>query len=930
VGGARVLAGEIAGFCPDGRGSAGYDRAVLGGRDPERTAIAALLERARGGNGGALVVHGVAGSGKSTLLADAVQGAAGLTVLRTSGVESESPLAFAALQRLLWPVRGRVDSLPEPQRAALRAALGEAGGEGDRYLAFLGTLSLLADAAEDAPVVAVVDDAQWLDDASAAALLFAARRLDAERVALLFAARDGDARRFEAPDLPALTLEGVSGTDADSLLAARSEAAVDPAVRDQLVRATGGNPLALVELSAALDADQLAGLAPLPSPLPLTGGVERAFLDRYRRLPDAAQRLLLVASADDTGWLTVVSDAAHRLDAGDDALDEAERAGLLSVDGNVLSLYHPLVRSAVYRAATSTGRRAVHRALAEALRHDPDRRAWHLAAAAERPDEQVVLALDGVAERAAGRGGHEGAAAAWSRATELTARGEDRGRRLYLAASSAWLGAHPSRAAAFAESAATYLTEPRLRAQLLTLQAQIAWNTRSLNDGYDLVLQAAQVASGVDEELALRLAMLAAALAAYGARSPRPVDLATVVDPPPSGAAPQVRASHALLRGFLAVASSEWAVAKASFDQAFALTDADPVDDHVLQPNLGIAAGLVDDEERSLRLHDEQLTAARRSGALTMVEHALTRGFYAQLATGAWSSAAAAAAEALPLAASTGHTGMTALPTAQLALVTALRGDDAADGLLAEVVRIRERHPVGVTDSSVVDLTHWVRGLRAAAQPATAVQHLEQMQNPWMRRMAAPDLFDLAIRCGRHDAACSWLEELTRFAEGTGSPSATALVEHGRAVLGEDADAQGHFERSLAAHARSPRRPDRARTQLAFGEWLRRSRRRVDAREHLRAALAVFEELGAAPLAERAAQELRASGETARRRDVSTATDLTAQERQVAALIQQGLSNKDAAARLFVSPRTVDFHLRNVFSKLGVTSRGELTQLALE
>ena len=905
---------------------------MLGGRDPEREAIAALLNRARAGNGGALVVRGVAGSGKSTLLADAVADAVagdGDTVLRTSGVESESPLAFAALQRLLWPLRGRLDSLPQPQQVALRAVLGEASGEGDRYLAFLATLSLLADAAEDGPVVAVVDDAQWLDDASAAALLFAARRLDAERVALLFAARDGDARRFEAPDLPTLTLEGVSGKDAATLLSARTGGAVDPGVRDQLVAATGGNPLALVELSAALDADQLAGRTPLPSPLPLTGGVERAFLDRYRRLTEAAQRLLLVAAADDTGRLTVVRDAAERLDAGDDALDAAERSGLLSVDGTVLSLYHPLVRSAVYRAATSAGRRAVHRALAEALQDDPDRRAWHLAAATDRPDDAVVAALDAVAQRAAGRGGHEAAAAAWSRAAELTTGGEERGRRLYLAASSAWLGAHPSRAAALAESAAAQLTEPVLRAQLLTLQGQIAWNTRSLNDGYDLILQAAEVAAGADDELARQLAMLAASLAAFGGRSPRDVEPTKLVGQPAADAAPRTRAAHALLQGFVAVADRRWGPAVAGFREAFALTDAAPVDDHVLQPNLGVASWLVDDDARTLRLHEEQLTAARRSGALTMVEHALTRGFYAQVTTGAWSKAAAAAAEALPLAASTGHVGMTALPHAELALVAALRGEEAADDHVDEAARIRERHPVGITDGIVVDLIHWTRGLRAAATPATALHHLEQVRAPWIRRMAAPDLFELAIRAGRPEVAAEWLAEVTAFAKEVQSPAATALAEHGRALLADGAEAERHFELALAAHADSPRTPDRARTELAFGEWLRRNRRRVDARGHLRAALAIHEELGAAPMAERAAQELRASGETARRRDVSTTTDLTAQERQVAALVQQGLSNKDAAARLFVSPRTIDFHLRNVFTKLGVTSRGELAQVAL-
>ncbi|MGY1814971.1 AAA family ATPase [Blastococcus sp. SYSU D00820] len=904
---------------------------MLAGRNRERAAIAALLEAARAGSGGSLVIRGVAGSGKSTLLADAVGAATGMRVLRTSGVESESPLAFAALQRLLWPVRGRLDALPARQAAALGAALGEADGDGDRFLTFLGTLSLLADAAEESPVLVVVDDAHWLDDASAAALLFAARRLQAERVALLFAARDGEAYAFETPDLPTVVLGGVTGTDADELLTARADGAVDPAVRDRLVTATGGNPLALGELAAALTPDQLAGRAPLPTPLPLTGGVERGFLDRVRPLSAPARRFLLLAAADDTGRLSVVRDAASRLDIGDDALDEAEGVGLLRVDGDTLTPYHPLVRSAVYRAATSAQRRAAHRALADVLDADPDRRAWHLAAAADRPDESVVAALDGVAERAAARGGHEAASAAWARAAELTVDGESRGRRLLSAASSAWLGGQPSRAAGLAGAAAADLTDPVQRALLLLLQGQIEWNTHSLNEGYDLVLQAAQLAAGADEATARPLAMLAAALSAFGARSPRPIDPATLVGEPPADAPATGRAAWALLQGYAAVGRRDWAPAAASFRRAFDLTDAEPLDgDHVLQPNLGIAAWLIDEDERSLRLHEEQLTAARRAGALAMVEHALTRGFHAQLATGAWTEAAGAAAEALPLTASTGATGLTALPTAQLAVVAALRGDDAADRHLSDVAAIRAAHPVGVTDSLVTDLAHWAQALRVADRPTTALHHLEQMQNPMLRRMSALDVFDIAVRADRPDVVRTWLAEVEQFAAATHTASAVAVTEHGRALLADGPDAEKHFLAALDAHAASPRLPDRARTQLAFGEHLRRSRRRVDARDHLRAALAVFEELGAARLAERAAQELRASGETARRRDVTTTTELTAQERQVAGLVRQGLSNRDVAARLFVSPRTVDFHLRNVFSKLGVASRAELTALPLD
>jgi DNA-binding CsgD family transcriptional regulator len=903
---------------------------VLVGRESERAAIAALLDAARRGQGGALVLRGVPGVGKSALLADASAGASGMTVLHSSGVESESPLAFAALQRLLWPLRARLDNLPAPQRTALRAALGEGEGEGDRFRAFLGTLSLLADAAEASPVLAVVDDAHWLDDASAAALLFAARRLQAEPVALLFAARDDDAYDFEAPDLPTLLLGGVTGEAAGALLAASAGHDVDPAVREQLVLSTGGNPLALGELAGELSGDQLAGRAPLPSPLPLTGGVERGFLDRCRRLPDPAQRLLLVAAADDTARATVVRAAASRLGAGDDGLDAAEQAGLVRVDGDALTLFHPLVRSAVYRAATSAERRAAHRALADVLLDDADRRAWHLAAATERPDDTVVHALDAVAERAVARGGHEAAAAAWARAAELTAGGEARGRRLYLAASSSWLGAHPSRAAALARSAAAELTDPLLRARLLTLQGQIEWNTRSLDAGYDFVLQAAHTVAGVDDAMAQQLAMLAASLSAFGARSPRDVDATTLVAAPAADAPPRVRAASELLRGFAAAAHQDWSRMAGCFGRAFELTDADPVDDHVLQPNLGIAALLVCDDARALRLHEQQLTDARRAGALTMVEHALTRGAQVQLAVGAWGKAAAAAAEALPLAASTGHPGLTALPTAELAVVAALRGDDAADRHVAEATAIREAHRVGITDVLVTDLVHWARGLRALRQPAAALHHLEQLHDPGLRRLAAIDRLETAVRADRPELAHAWLSELEDFATGTGAPAAVAAAAHGRALLADAGDAAQHFERALAAHAGSLRTFDRARTELAYGEHLRRARRRVDARAHLRAALAVFEDLSAAPWAERAAQELRASGETARRRDVSTATDLTSQERQVAALVRQGLSNRDAAAQLFISPRTVDFHLRNVFSKLGVTSRAELAALPLD
>src|SRR4051794_33245668 len=599
-----------------------------------------------------------------------------MTVLCTSGVESESPLAFAALQRLLWPLRGRIDALPAPQAAALHAAMGQAEGEGDRFLAFLATLSLLADAAEERPALAVVDDAHWLDDASAAALLFAARRLQAERVALLFAARDGDARRFEAPDLPTVVLGGVTGADADALLAVHG-GGVDPGVRHQLVAGTGGNPLALVELAGALTSDQLAGRAPLPSPLPLTGGVERAFGDRYRRVDQPAQRFLLVAAADDTGRLTVVRDAAERLEADDEALDTAERSGLLRVDGDTVDLYHPLVRSAVYRAATSAQRRAAHRALADVLHADPDRRAWHLAAAADRPDEAVVAALDGVAERATGRGGHEAASAAWARGAGLTAAPEARARRLSAAAHAAWLAAQPNRARSLADAARPLTADPLLRADLDKLRGRVEYNVGSPLVGHRILLHAAAQVAPVDLERARAMTMLAAAVGNFAGEGVEDLtrQAATLGDPA-TATDDRSRCCALLLSGFVHWQQGRLTEAAAQFRAAFA--GGDPGDDPDLRGNLGVAAMVLGDADAMLVQRARMLADARERGALVFIVYALTRGSAGQIATADWTGLAASAAEALDLARASGQPTLSRLPVALLALVAGLRGPDHA------------------------------------------------------------------------------------------------------------------------------------------------------------------------------------------------------------------------------------------------------------
>jgi len=876
------------------------------------------------------VLRGLPGVGKSTLLLAAVDDADGFTVLRTSGVESESPLAFAALQRLLRPVLRLAERLPAPQARSLRRAFGEEDGDVDRFLVFLAALSLLAEAAEEAPVLAVVDDAHWLDDASANALLFVARRLQAERIALLFAARDDDVRRFDAGELPDRGLGGLDAADAGVLLTAHAGVPVPGDVVDRLVTSTGGNPLALVELAGALPTGQLSGQVPLPAKLPLTEGVERAFLDRIRRLPPGAQTFLLVAAADDSGRAAIVRQAALALGASSDEVSAAEDSGLVSVVDGVATLRHPLVRSAVYGAATGSQRRAVHRALADALdgSGEVDRRAWHRAAAAEGPDEAVAVALDEVAERASRRGGLEAASAAWERAAELTAATGPRASRLLSAADAAWAGAQPGRARALAEAARSAADSVLVSADVDRLRARIEWNIGSGAVGHRVLLQAARDVAGTDFTRATVLARMAAAAATFGADSGidiDPMEFIGDLDSMPPGAA---RSSALLLAGFAHIARGNLRQAAAEFRRAFA---EDPAGGDVdLVPNRGLAALYIGDDEVALDEYGRFVVDAREAGAPVTILYGLARRAAAEISTGDWRAAAAGSAEALDLARGTGHDPLGTLPLAWLTLLAALRGDQAEfDRCSTEFDRPTRVRDVGLTGVVSRDVLLWARGVAAADTPEVALHHFEQISHAMVANMSALDRIEAAARAGRTGRLREWADELTARAEHTGAPWAVASAAHARALLADGSEAQSLFEEALDAHARSPRRVDQARTELAFGELLRRSRRRVDAREHLRAALGTFDDVGAARWAARARNELRASGETSRRRDDGPSVALTPQERHVAELVRQGLSTRDAAAQLFLSPRTIDFHLRNVFTKLGVSSRAELAALDL-
>jgi DNA-binding CsgD family transcriptional regulator len=914
---------------------------VLHGREVERARLAALLDGAREGRAGTLLVTGEPGAGKSALLDDLVANAGDdVRVLRTQGVESEAPLAFAALHRLLRPVLSTLDRLPAPQARALRVAFGMADeGTVEPFLVALATLSVLTETSEDTTVLCVIDDAHWLDQATAQAVLVASRRLGADRVAVLFAARDGDARAF-ADGVPTLPLTGLTGAAARALLAETAGATVVDEVAARLMIQAAGNPLALVELPATLTDEQLAGAAPMPARLHLPAGVERVFLDRCRRLPPAVQTLLLVAAADDSGHVATVRRAAAVLGVDPVAIDAAERSGLLVVDGDSVRVRHPLVRSAIYQAATGRERREAHRALAEAVdsADDPDRYAWHRAAAVDSPDETVVADLDAAGARAERRGGYAAAAAAYQRAAELTAGEQPRAARLYAAARNAWAAGETPQARARAAAARALADDRVLRADIDRLRGRIEVNVGSATDAHRIFTVAARAVSTDDPTRALELAVAAALLRTYGADSGSTLDVAApaaltaIAAKASAGDTPRIRCLGHLLLALTQASSHDWALGLTSLRAA--LDAGTGVDDLDLLSHLGNAALHLGDDEAHHRCFTQMLGGARDAGAGMLALYALPRLGFTQLVTGRWTALRAGAEETLSLSASAGQRQLGVAASGWLALLAALQGRPAAeyDQRLVDLDAAAGQ-PLGILADPVHDLKRWAQGTRAAhdGDSRAALHHLGSIRLSTISRLAALDRIEAAVRAGDWERAAGWVTALAPFAEATRWPWALAALDHGRALLAEPADAPALFENALTHHAAPGARPyDRARTHLAYGEFLRRSQRRLDARTHLRSALEILADLSAEPLVAKATQELRASGETARKRDPSTLLKLTPMERQVAQLVSQGLSNKDIAAQCWVSHRTVAFHLRNIFTKTGVTSRGELAQLRQE
>jgi DNA-binding CsgD family transcriptional regulator len=916
---------------------------VIYGRDLERSRIGALLDGARESRSAVLVLVGEAGVGKSALLDDAREQAEGLRVLSGSGVESEAHLPFAALHQVVRPVLGLVDRLPQPQAAALRGALGlaEAGGD-DRFLISLATLSLLAEAAEQQPVLCVVDDAHWLDEASADALVFAARRLEAEGIVMLFTAREGEGRRFEALGLPELRLGGLDPAAAGALVDEAVERALSPEVRGRLVAETGGNPLALLELSSSLSEAQLAGAEPVLAPMPVSARVERAFLERVRRLPEETQMLLLVAAADDTGELATVLQASAQLGAGAEALDAAEQAGLAGVQEARLELRHPLVRSAVYQGAPLSKRQAVHRALASVLggEAEADRRAWHSAAGCVEPDPSVVEELERAAERARRRSGFATASLAFERAAALTPDDHQRVRQLTASAENAWLAGRLDRARMLLGRARPISTTLSARAEIDRWRGLIELNRGMPAAGYEILMRAAAEVAPVDGERALDLLNLASAGAAYASADDKAhVAIAELARSVAVEEVPYSRMLAALLVGIGSLAEGDFETAVPKLRLALELADelvgtgVDTGPGHRAPLALlftGRAALYLGDDRAAYRAHSEAAARAREAGALGALTQILPILAITEVWAGQWDSGSATAREGLRLGRELGQDHLVAQALVLLALVAALRGDEQeCRTLAAEGRELASARGLGV----VAEIAQWALALLelGLGRADEAVRREREISHTLAIYWSVLDRVEAAVRAGEQDIARPWLTSFERWVESNGAAWGRAVVLHCRALLCEEAsEAERLFRRALEAQEQATRPFEQARTELAFGEFLRRMRRRVEARERLRTALDAFETLGAKHWAERARQELRASGQTARKREPSTRGDLTAQELQIAHFVAQGLSNREVAAQLFLSPRTIDFHLRNVFRKLGLSSRTQLARLDLE
>ena len=900
---------------------------VLHGRRSEREALEGLLATVRGGQSRALVICGEAGIGKSALLESAIGSASGFRLARAVGVESEMELPFAALQQLCAPMLDRLDRLPAPQQDALGVAFGlRAGDAPDRFLVGLAVLSLFSEVAQQRPLLCVVDDAQWLDRASAQVLVFVARRLLAESVALVLVTREP---HDELVGLPKLAVEGLASGDARALLSSALGVPLDERVRERIIAETRGNPLALLELPRGLTVTELAGGFGLPGTPGLAGRIEDSFRRRCAALPAETQRLLLVAATDPVGDPVLLWQAAERLGIGAPAAGHTD--GLLEIGARV-TFRHPLVRSAVYRAASPEDRQQAHRALADATdaEHDADRRAWHLAHATTGFDEEIASELERSAGRAQARGGLAAAAAFLERAATLTPEPARRaGRALAAAQATQQAGAFEAALGLLAIAESGPLDELQ-SAQVDLLRGQIAFASSRASDAPPLLLKAAKRLEPLDLRLARETYLEALTAVFFPGRLASTQVVVETARAARAAPAPSQSPSapDLLLDGLALLITDGYAAGAPILRRAI-----DGFRDEQISQGDGrrwlwlasrVAALLWDDENWEM-LSARFVKLARDAGALSVLPLALTIRTGMHMFAGRLAMASSLVDELAAVNEATGA-GLVAYAPVTLAAAKGreLEAVRLIDAATREIVR---RDGAQALTSIHLSAAVLYNGLGRYEEARAAAQ--QAVEDPLAVRLSTwglVELIEAAVRSGKAEVAVDALGRLSEMTSASGTDWAHGVEARSWALLSDGQAAERLYRQALERLERTRVRVELARAHLLYGEWLRRERRRLDAREQLRTAHELFTEFGMEAFAQRARVELEATGEHARKRVVETRDELTPQEAQTSRLAAAGATNQEIAARLFISPHTVDYHLRKAFRKLGVRSRHQLEE----
>jgi DNA-binding CsgD family transcriptional regulator len=906
---------------------------MLLGREREQRTIVQLLADARAGHSRVLAVVGEAGIGKSVLLAYASEQASDLKVLRARGVQSEAHIPFAGLFELLRPALPLLGQIPAPQAAALEGALAlRPASTHDRFAIGAATLSLLAAFADDAPTAVFIDDAHWLDGSSADALVFAFRRLLADPVAVILTVRDGEVSLLDGSGLPTLRLHGLDRACAAGLLRQQGIDPLDHELADLLHRETAGNPLALLELAA--DRTQLADL-PSGAPIAARTTVAQVYLLRFQALPPRTRAALVLASAIDGGEMSVLDRAAGLLGLDLTDLVPAESAALISLRDSQVEFRHPLARSAIYGAAPAAQRRDMHRALADSLLDaDPDRRAWHLALSAFGPDDAASSALEQAGQRARQRSAYDVSSRALERAAQLSPQESRHGRLLYEAADSAWLGGLAGRAAGLLVEAGRHATNLELALSIEHLRGHIAARQGPIGQAQEILLAAAERAVTSQAEDAI--VMLAEALyASFYAGDAATMRLAAKRA---ASVAAQVSDSRSaffalIMQGMALIFSGEGERGAPSIRAAVDMLERS--DELRGDPRLLAWAAMGPVWLREVNtgrvLAGRALAAARRQSAVGVLPFVLLHVALDQAETDRWAEAQAGLNEAIGLARETGQRTELAASLARLAWLEARQGSSEQSRLHAtEALALARELGLGTCEIwAVAALGDLELGL---GHPQAALAHFEELRAVLAARhirdadmSPAPELVEIYLRLGRNQEAADTAAEFDADANAKAQPWALARSARCRGLLAPPGDWDAAFETALTLHGQTASAFESGRTRLAYGSRLRRERQRVRAREQLRVAADLFDRLGADPWSDMARAEFAATGETARRRDITTINELTPQELQIAVHLASGATTRETAAALFLSPKTIEYHLRNIYRKLEISSRVELT-----